>query len=728
MATFFLDLEGGNDTLDGTTFANRWKTWLSGATAARIAPGDVIRVMGSKAPTSMGQNVTWTNGSANLALASAVTQLIDDCEAAWSASTNVTCATSTARKSGSNSASISFASAFTTGKAAFKATASTLDLSAYQQLTFWVQTNGAIAASTLSLRLCSDTAGATTVNTIALPAIPAANVWHPVTVDTGGALGSSIQSIALYADLDPGTPTVLLDNISAAKASSSADSLTLNSLIGKPHVLNWQATTGYSLNDVRIPTTPNRTGLCYKVTTAGTSSSGEPSWPDVIGGTVTDGSVVWTALEASDTWYPIAAINGTTVTLSSLGTGATPATYKGYGGATETVAGYKREPIVATYGNTTNGIENTINDNGSSAGLITYSGGWNRTDMSTQDGETWVTYGNWRGGTSAQAGANGVNIAIEYFSTVRALNGFFPQTGSGTAGLWKFTGCAAHDSNGSGITSSSNQGDVVLKDCKFWGNPTDNITLSGNTRWDVRRCLLDGGGTGVAAPSSGAAVVRLEECLLRRNSWGIWISGSAFGATITAFSCKLSGHSSADIHDPSFNVKLHNCDLASTTDIDTSVAAQGPLSGSFTYVGKNDQTANNHKAQGYGVTVVSDSTTVHTAGISWKFTVTNTLHHQFWPVIFPIAQIAVKAGVTKNVSIYCRRDNTNIQGKLRIRGGQLNGVPEQSVSLAPSINTWTQSGSISVTPTEDGVLEVEVLAWDGVGTANNLWVDDLTVT
>lgn len=42
MTTFYLDFAGGNDASDGTTFANRWKTITSGATAAPSAPGDSI--------------------------------------------------------------------------------------------------------------------------------------------------------------------------------------------------------------------------------------------------------------------------------------------------------------------------------------------------------------------------------------------------------------------------------------------------------------------------------------------------------------------------------------------------------------------------------------------------------------------------------------------------------------------------------------------------------------
>jgi len=56
---------------------------------------------------------------------------------------------------------------------------------------------------------------------------------------------------------------------------------------------DWEASTAYSLGQLVEPTTPNT--YIYECTTAGTSDSGEPTWPTgAVGDTVVDNTCVWT--------------------------------------------------------------------------------------------------------------------------------------------------------------------------------------------------------------------------------------------------------------------------------------------------------------------------------------------------------------------------------------------------------------------------------------------------
>ena len=60
----------------------------------------------------------------------------------------------------------------------------------------------------------------------------------------------------------------------------------------------WAASTGFAVGDVRRATTSQNSGLVFECTTAGTSGSSEPSWPTDIGSTITDNTVVWTAISS----------------------------------------------------------------------------------------------------------------------------------------------------------------------------------------------------------------------------------------------------------------------------------------------------------------------------------------------------------------------------------------------------------------------------------------------
>lgn len=237
MAIFYINPVNGSDAAAGTSWATAWKTFATGPTAARIAPGDEIRIAKSPDPTDVG-TATWTDHKIgnSITFDTAPTKQIDLCKSGWvtlGGGSTVTNNQATAymmwgSTPGTGSALQIAATAVT--NLAYKNLGSVQDFSAYQQVCFWFRTTVAIdctGAQNVIVQLCSDTAGTVNVNTVALPKWSySANVWYPIVVDTGGALGSSIQSVAIRTSAAIST-TIYIDEMFA----SPAGGLTLWSLI-----------------------------------------------------------------------------------------------------------------------------------------------------------------------------------------------------------------------------------------------------------------------------------------------------------------------------------------------------------------------------------------------------------------------------------------------------------------------------------------------------------------
>ena len=461
MATLYLDLEAGNDSNDGTSFANRKKT-LAGASAI-ANPGDTVRIMASTTPNSLGVNGTFARGSTKITLASAVTQSIDEGESAWTPSANVTCATSTTRKQGSTSASIAIAAGFTTGLAAYKAFAAT-DFSSRQQLSFWFQqTAGTLGG--FDIKLCSDAAGATPVDTFTIPAAVVLNGWNRVTINLGSAMSSSIQSVAFYVTADNGAQTYLLDNIVACNAPGTGE-LTNKTLIGKAKSLG-------------------------------------------AGG------------DDSETWYAIRAIEGTTVTLDLLNSSNAGSTTNGrYWGTSETVTAYSLFPSYVPTSVVSADLMWTAG--GTDAADLVISGGWNRTDMSTQTGQTFCAIGY----TPVSATSSAVvasYLDVSKFSLVMFSSSTWTMNQSSLATMQAIS-TQGHTLSGTQLTGSgivfANISSVCAVSC-----PNSEISLS----------MLCDSGSGLTVGSPGCQVTITGTPVLPSITVGVGSKAIFNGTTYGSF-------------------------------------------------------------------------------------------------------------------------------------------------------------------------------------------------
>lgn len=663
MTIFYLDLEAGNDANDGLSFANRWKTIGAGATAARTAPGDTIRVMATPDPVSLG-NADWVDNSGTITWATAKNKVIDNCNADWVASANITITYTTPQKVGTGRLNLTPASGFTTGKAAYKTLPGTLDLSAFEQISFWFQASAAVAQ--FSIKLCSDTIGDTPVATLSFnwgSADVSSNVWKPAVGDNAAALGSGINSIAIYFDSDPGTAQHRFDNIVACKAAGSADELAHKLIVGK-------------------------------------NTAGEPEWYNIQ--ELTDTGLVFGA-----------AIN------SSGPSADSPMPYRG---ATETAETFKRYCVAVSAT-----ADMATKESGAAGNPITYSGGWNRTDMSTQTGETWLSGDSGRN-YGMQMLSGGVYINTEKFgyanfygTGLSNLNGFQIHDAIG------FVGCPAIATSYTFISSGPGRAQLAVD--HIWGCNSGPLG-SFSRPLKLKARLIHGdcdsaassgafSGTPNYAAESEYEIERIEN----NRSNGLYVS--------TTHNLKLRGTTLKNnlLADVYFNsniyakVELDDCELLSSTPIATQ-ADTNPIEVHETRIGGDPALNKITRAFSYFKTQAS---VVHSGSVAWELGLITA--EAFWieePAFFPLASIACNAGTLVTVKAWLRRTSTNVGAGLRIAANPVQGITETKAWMTAAIDTWEEV-TLTFTPTTAGVFDIMAMAYGPVG-EEAFFDGDITVT
>lgn len=641
MATLYLDFTNGNDSNNGTSFANRVKTITNGITSARHAAGDIIRIMKSEDPVSLGVNATFTNKSDTVTLASAVTANIDTCDSTWTGKdANVTMTSSTTRKEGSNSLSLAVASAFTTGQIAYKTISST-DFSGYTKVSLWLFSNTSIASGVLKISLCSDTLGATSVNSFTINESLTANFWKCFTFDNGSALGSTIQSISIDAISDPGTVTILVDNILACT------NLALNSLISL-------------------------------------SSSA-------------------TALD----FWPIKSINGTTIRIDQSANLGSASTARGYSGTTTTATCYKRDPIRIT-------ATQTVQKSGAINSFITYSGGWNTTDMSTQTGATFIDFGD--GSSTVFSGNSATYISAEYLGFVRGNNVI--QTFS----LSKFNYCSAANGNASGFNSITSS---YFSNCYSMSSNTNGFNGC-NDSSGLNCYSYSNGATGIAP------LVHSYNCTSNNNGQnGFSVVSKMYGCTAkdngtfglvlcaNVVNTVTSGNSSGFLNSASAIAYCDNCSFGESGYN----VSNGRIYHSRV---NNDPTVSRIYANSAIVAQINTTPVHGTTTKSWQH-IPQSLNTSETPLWQALSPIAVASSGTFTFSIWVQRDSTNVGAGILLRGGQVNGVTSDvQVNMTAAINTWEQL-TITASPTQAVPIVIELLSWQISG-SGNVYFGDASVS
>lgn len=671
MTTFYLDFEGGNDANDGTSFANRWKKINSGATTARIAAGDTIRVMASRDPISLG-SCTWTDGSGTVVMPSAKTQTIWNGDEAWTAgSANITVATDTGvRKIGSTSAVIKPASGFTTGKAAYKTLPSTLDLSAYSRVSMWVRLYN--NTSGWQVKLCSDSTGDTAVHTLTIGS-QRNSAWVLFEFDNGDALGSTINSVAVYATSDPGTNWFYVQNIIACKAAGDANALT--------HSCVLRADDG----------------------------DGEALWPiDTIDGTdiVLGGEYGRTGLGSSD---------------------VTRIPYRGSGGSITT---YALEPIdFLALG------QMDPQDSGTSdASRITYSFGWNRTDMSTK--------ADWSACSMDALTLVSAKYRADLFSSIWRI--YVTYSGLGVCHFYDrplytvntygvkldrcyASGCWALIEQYQSIVTN---GIVELNDCvatmcnrglelDYSGSVAvvaDNVTMRGM----YANCVY------AIGLSSGGLLIKNSYLECGNTEKAIYCDGRAHGK-LDVRHTTLATQGSADFYAEQYiDASFFQCNFSQSAWCYTSAASRDTLVHSHNHNGSSGD----HRIASRGWSGASESSVRHTAsGLAWKLSPTDATYcDSLHPAKIPIAKVAYGASAEVTIKCWLRRTNTGLTAGLLVDCPQPDPDDDQEASaeMTAAADTWEEVTVTFTAGSEAGVAEIFAYAYGG--TTYSAYFDDMTIT
>lgn len=410
-----------------------------------------------------------------------------------------------------------------------------------------------------------------------------------------------------------------------------------------------------------------------------------------------------------ETFWPIQSINGTTILLDGF-PNAKSTEGKGYSGASEVVATYCRETIKTTTGTTTSSIVQEVVDSGSYASEIVIKGGYNKLS-GNQEGETWLD------GLCGR----GIGIYMNNKSFIKLY----------CIGMVRYY-------SGMQFNSSNN---LIVSDCSFIGNSQYGLYLNGGSKGSldgIMNCVCNS--SGLSLTGSSNIVVNLlksnsninygiqTDCnglikyLETKNNGTYGINANIASPLILEF--VSANNSIGGIAYYSTGVIIQKANIADSTVVTSTY----PFSGTGVFITKNVNTGYPEIWTGYGK-IIAQAATAGGSGIEWKMMPINNLRNIDYPLRLKVATVAVNASSQVTAKLYFKKSHaSDIGAKLICRGGQIAGVVIDAESTAPS-DTNRNQVTLTFTPTEAGVVEIEALAyWLANAADENVIVDDFEIT
>lgn len=410
-------------------------------------------------------------------------------------------------------------------------------------------------------------------------------------------------------------------------------------------------------------------------------------------------------------WYNIKAITRNAITIghhTALASEVASGASRPYYGVTESVTTYMQPCTYSPYLSAQRTFAGTN-------ALVSITGGWNRTDMSTRTGKSFIRM--WGGSTAYLIVGPRLLNSLLGFGLV-GLGGSVLISGA-TVLAADDLDFISHNSNDFITNGESDTRHLTWKVNSIVQSAQWAVSNSGGYTPDIEVGAILGSTSG-----SGGAFrmnpLNVMSKFTRRprpvkigyiaNSYSYGIQAPGL-ADVRFKGITFSGNRLGDVNATGDgNCELMECS-ANPTVVHTASAA-------LTVVNTKDQfwtAGGGGKIQG---------SVVHASATALQmYPTSTTLVTQVRPLMFQIGEIAVAAGVPITVKTWARKDNAGLTMGMMIPGGVLSGIETDQTANVSGVNTWEEL-SLTVTPTVDGVLEVWANCYGG--TTFNGYITELS--
>lgn len=778
MPTFYLDYVNGNDAADGSTFATAglpsvgpWKTITSGATEARIAPGDTIKIAKSPDPTSLGVNGTWTCGpipsAKSIVSSTDATPIEITCTGHGYANDDIvfinghtvntnanglwiitkvddnkfTLNNSTATGGGAGGAT---GTVCLYTSAVVKLASTSLVKEVHNCDTAWTTADAGKCTCTVNTTVWKEGYGSASMACLAGLGVEKAAY---VAVEGAPINGSGFQQVSFWIR----SSVVLADGDFNLCLCSDASGDTVQNTIAIPAVATayvWSLITVDTagalyngINSIALYQAVDKGAVTIFldniILCKASSSNDSLSLSSLI-------STNTLAQGGTEGWYGIQSIKvDSTYTLVMLdnSTYCTPLLtniLRGWYGTTITTTTYKRETIKTPMSASQATEIQAVQDSGTIGSYIAFEGGYN-TSSGNQDGESFFDGQN-SNGYGLSVGAKQY-ITIDRLNFVRYYIGMYIGYGSTNAGTGRcitVKNIQSCNDNIIGLGISHNYG-LIFENiaslcnnyqsglCTFNANVTSGT--SSNCRFDLISNINNNG------PTSGIE---------------LWCATNYLFKEIT--SCSNNGYSGIRFMGSSQNVfkkittnaNSRNNGSTSTIKYWAFIQERGGhnliVNGTFNegiegtvfygYLGGDSRVYIQNQKKCYSEYLISELQTVIKHGTvgAWQlYFIGALLYSQYLKFKWNLIRVSCIANVPKTIKVWVKKSHaTNGFAELIIEGNQLAGMDSDIIDTKADDTDWEEL-SVTSTQTEDGTFDVKVNAWN-VDTTYIYIDSEITVT